>query len=89
MTKEQANEWFVRMGLVPDPTKIDYKICSVIYDWYTMCKEWEETPKHWDGGQFCGGIETVTYTHPILPERDITFTFDGEKMIDCYSVIRK
>jgi hypothetical protein len=85
MTKEQADDWVVRMGLKPDPTKIEYKVCAVTYDWLKMCKEWEEKPKHWDGGQFCGGIETYVYTHPILPEKDITFILEGDIIIECYA----
>lgn len=84
---ELAKDWLIKMKLY-DPDKIDYTICQVTYDWHTMCKEWED-PKEWDGGQFCGNIETTTYTHPVAPERDITFTFDGDTMIDCFSKQRK
>lgn len=84
---ELAKGWLVKMWKY-ESDKINYTICQVTYDWHTMCREWEE-PKEWDGGQFCGNIKTVTYTHPILRERDITFTFDGDTMIDCYSTVRK
>ena len=87
MTKEEATDWLISMGIY-DPSKIEYSICQVTYDWFTLCTEWEE-PSYHNLGQFCGGIETMRFTHPVLPEREITFSFYGDTMIDCYSVLKK
>lgn len=86
-TKEDYRNWLIKIGVI-DPTKIEYTICQHTYDLFNMCKEWED-PKDYGDGQF-SQVESFTFRHPIIPERDIHFAFNrDDEMIDCYSVIPK